>query len=259
MYGLWVVLLVIAGRAKVTSRNLPAALAGLITNVVLLVLLVPPLGIAGAGIALCGAYVVMLGVMHVLVRRAFRADFEWRRLAQIILIMGGLTAAGDLALPTSGVVGFITRGLVLAAIPPVLYATGFAHRQEIAQATVPASSRRARGFSMPRPDVTVGDVLFRGRRHRARGWPSRRWQGSRSGRGRTDPRRQLRRRRRRPAGVTIVRTGGESSPAHARNVGAEHARGEWILFIDSDCVAPPGLLDEYFAEPCRARGRSARG
>ena len=60
LYGLWVVFLVIAGRAKVTTRNFPAALAGLAVNVVLLVLLVGPLGIAGAGIALCGAYAVML-------------------------------------------------------------------------------------------------------------------------------------------------------------------------------------------------------
>ena len=60
MYGLWVVFLVIAGRAKVTTRNFPASLAGLAANVILLVVLVPTFGIAGAGIALCGAYVVML-------------------------------------------------------------------------------------------------------------------------------------------------------------------------------------------------------
>ena len=41
LYGLWVVFLVIAGRAKVTTRNFPAALAGLIVNVVMIVLLVP--------------------------------------------------------------------------------------------------------------------------------------------------------------------------------------------------------------------------
>ena len=49
MYGLWVVFLVIAGRAKVTTRNFPASLAGLVANVILLVLLVPTFGIAGAG------------------------------------------------------------------------------------------------------------------------------------------------------------------------------------------------------------------
>ena len=128
------VFLVIAGRAKVTTRNFPAAILGLATNVVLLLLLVPPLGIAGAGVALCGAYVVMIGVMHLLIRRAFAARFEWRRLVQLTLVLGGLSAAGDLLLPTHGVVGLLTRAAVLAVMPLVLLATGFAHPQELAQA-----------------------------------------------------------------------------------------------------------------------------
>ena len=41
LYGLYLVLLVIAGRARVTKRNFPAAAAGLGANVLLLVLLVP--------------------------------------------------------------------------------------------------------------------------------------------------------------------------------------------------------------------------
>jgi O-antigen/teichoic acid export membrane protein len=131
MYGLWVVFLVIAGRAKVTTRNFPASLAGLVANVVLIVVLVPSLGIAGAGIALCGAYAVMLAVMHLLTRRAFAVAFEWRRLAQICAVMGGMAVAGDLLLPTHGLVGFITRAAIWAAIPGVLLATGFAHAQEL--------------------------------------------------------------------------------------------------------------------------------
>ncbi|MGN6870493.1 MAG: lipopolysaccharide biosynthesis protein [Solirubrobacteraceae bacterium] len=134
LYGLWVVFLVVAGRAKVTTRNFPAALAGLVANVVLLLVLVPGLGIAGAGVALCGAYVVMIAVMHLLTRRAFAAAFEWRRLAQLAVVMGGMATAGDLLLPTHGVVGLLTRAAVLAAIPPVLLATGFVHRQELEQA-----------------------------------------------------------------------------------------------------------------------------
>jgi O-antigen/teichoic acid export membrane protein len=134
LYGLWVVFLVIAGRAGVTTRNFPAALAGLAANVALLLLLVPSLGIAGAGIALCAAYVVMIAVMHLLTRRAFAAAFEWRRLAQLALVLGGMAAAGDLLLPTHGVVGLLTRAAVLCAMPVVLLATGFAHGRELEQA-----------------------------------------------------------------------------------------------------------------------------
>jgi O-antigen/teichoic acid export membrane protein len=130
MYGLWVVFLVIAGRAKVTTRNFPAALAGLIANVALLLVLVPAIGIAGAGIALCGAYIAMLAVMHLLTRRAFAVQFEWRRVLLLVLVLGGLAAAGDLLLPTRGAIGLITRAALFAAVVPVLYLTGFFHEQE---------------------------------------------------------------------------------------------------------------------------------
>jgi GT2 family glycosyltransferase len=51
------------------------------------------------------------------------------------------------------------------------------------------------------------------------------------------------------AGVTVVPAGGERSPAHARNVGAEHAGGDFILFLDADCIPGERLLDVYFATP----------
>jgi len=46
--------------------------------------------------------------------------------------------------------------------------------------------------------------------------------------------------------IQIVPATGERSPAHARNTGAQAATNDWILFLDADCVAPPGLLDDYF-------------
>ncbi|MGH2861954.1 MAG: lipopolysaccharide biosynthesis protein [Solirubrobacteraceae bacterium] len=144
MYGLWVVLLVVAGRAKITSRNFPAALVGLLVNVVLLILLVPRYGIAGGGIALCGAYVAMLGVMHVLIRRAFPVSFQWRRLLQLAVVMGGLAVAGDLLLPRTGLGGFAARAAVFLAMPVVLWLTGFVHRAELDQARDLLRSLRAR-------------------------------------------------------------------------------------------------------------------
>ena len=147
LYGLWVVFLVVAGRANVTTRNFPAALAGLACNVILLVLLVPPLGLAGAGIALCGAYAVMLAVMHLLTRRSFAVDFEWRRLAQLTTVMAGVAVAGDLLLPTRGAVGLLSRLAAVAVIPALLWATGFASAPELARARalLGAAGRDGRG------------------------------------------------------------------------------------------------------------------
>ena len=48
-------------------------------------------------------------------------------------------------------------------------------------------------------------------------------------------------------GIRVVRATREASSYHARNVGAEHATAEWLLFIDSDCRPASGLLDDHFA------------
>src|SRR6478735_7398005 len=125
LYGLFLVLVAMAGRAQVTVRNAPAALSGLVVNVVLLAVLVPSLGIAGAGLALVGAYAVVLIVMWALTRNLFPVAFEWDRLLRFLIIAGGLAAAGELLLPTDGAVGFLSRALVFAALPLALVATRF--------------------------------------------------------------------------------------------------------------------------------------
>lgn len=144
LYGLWIVLLVIAGRAHVTRRNFPAALVGLAVNVVLLVILVPHYGITGAGVALCGAYVAMLTTMHLLIRHAFPVRFQWRRLAHLTVVIAGLAVAGELLLPTAGLIGFLTRLAVIALVAPILWATGFLDPAELRHGVEAVRGARAR-------------------------------------------------------------------------------------------------------------------
>jgi hypothetical protein len=50
-------------------------------------------------------------------------------------------------------------------------------------------------------------------------------------------------------GVLVALAGSERSPSHARNVGAERASRDWLLFLDADCRAVPGLIESYFVHP----------
>jgi O-antigen/teichoic acid export membrane protein len=148
LYGLYLVFVAISGRARVTSRNFPAGAAGLLVNVTLLMVLVPrggaDLGIAGAGIALCGAYVTMLVVMYLLTRSLFKVGFEWRRLAQLTGILVGVAGSGELLLPSHGLAGLVLRMLWLALVPALLMLTRFFHPHERDQARSLVSDARRR-------------------------------------------------------------------------------------------------------------------
>ncbi len=148
LYGLYLVFVAISGRARVTSRNLPAAAAGLAVNVVLLVLLVPAsgagLGIAGAGLALCGAYLAMLAVIYALTRSLFRVGFEWRRLGALVAIFGTVAVSGELLLPDHGVLGLLARVAWFALVPAALLVTRFFHPHERAEARRLAADARSR-------------------------------------------------------------------------------------------------------------------
>jgi len=159
LYGLYQVMIVITGRARVTARNLPAAGLGLLVNIGLLIALVPRggagLGIAGAGIALCGAYVAMLLVMYLLTRRLFAVPFQWRRLAQATAILAGVAVSGELLLPTSGFAGIALRALWLALAPILLVVTRFFDADERTQARelIADASRRVIAFRARHGDV----------------------------------------------------------------------------------------------------------
>ncbi|HEX3693615.1 MAG TPA: lipopolysaccharide biosynthesis protein [Solirubrobacteraceae bacterium] len=159
LYGLYQVMIVITGRARVTQRNVPAAAAGLAVNVVLLLVLVPSsgadLGIAGAGISLCGAYVAMVAVMHLLTRDVFAVSFQWRRLLQASTILAAVAVSGELLLPTAGIAGLALRTLWLALVPTLLLVTRFfaPHEREQARALVLDARARVAAFRAGHGDV----------------------------------------------------------------------------------------------------------
>ncbi len=148
LYGLYLVFLAIAGRARVTSRNFPAAALGLGANVVLLVLLVPKsgagLGIEGGGLALCGAYVVMLTVMYLLTRKLFAVGFEWTRLGELGALLGIVAVSGELLLPTDGIGGLAARLGWLLLVPLGLVLIRFFHPHELEGARALARDGRRR-------------------------------------------------------------------------------------------------------------------
>jgi O-antigen/teichoic acid export membrane protein len=142
LYGLNLVFVTIAGRAKVTTRNFPAAAAGLLVNVLALVTLIPPLGIAGAGIALAAAYLVLLAVIHALTRRLFAVPFEWGRLGLLVAVLAGVAVGGELLLPDHGAAGLLSRAAALALIPAVLWVAGFVRPHERARIAAAVRARR---------------------------------------------------------------------------------------------------------------------
>jgi len=159
LYGCYQVMIAITGRALLTRRNLPAAGAGLAVNVALLFVLVPRggagLGLAGAGIALCGAYAVMVAIMYLLTRGVFAVDFEWRRLGQLTAIFIAVAVSGELLLPASGIAGLALRIVWLTLVPALLAATRFVrpHEREQARALVADGRRRVAAFRAGHGDV----------------------------------------------------------------------------------------------------------
>lgn len=125
LYAVYMVLVVILGRTGRTEFNLPATLAALAANIVLNLLLVPPLGIVGAGLALVASYVVVLALMYVFTQRLFPVPYQWGRLARVVLTAAVLVGLGELAMPTSGALGLLGRIALFVAYPLLLFASGF--------------------------------------------------------------------------------------------------------------------------------------
>ncbi|MDQ3725794.1 MAG: oligosaccharide flippase family protein [Actinomycetota bacterium] len=130
LYALYLVLVVILGRTGRTEFNMPAALGALVANVALNLILVPPLGIVGAGLALVASYLVVLALMYGFTQRLFPVPYEWGRLLRVVLTVAALVGLAELLAPTDGIDGLLIRAALFAAYPAVLFATGFFSEEE---------------------------------------------------------------------------------------------------------------------------------
>jgi O-antigen/teichoic acid export membrane protein len=130
LYALYLVLVVVLGRTGRTEFNFPATAAGTAVNIALNLILIPELGIIGAGVSLVASYGVVLVLMYVFTQRLFAVPYEWLRLGQVLLLASALVAAGELLLPTDGFAGLVSRTGVWLAYPALLYATGFLNDEE---------------------------------------------------------------------------------------------------------------------------------
>jgi O-antigen/teichoic acid export membrane protein len=125
LYALYMAMVVILGRTGRTEYNFPAALAALVSNVALNLILVPPLGIVGAGLALAGSYLVVIALMYWFTQRLFPVPYEWGRLARILFGAAALVGLGELVMPASGFGGFVGRLALALLFPLLLLVSGF--------------------------------------------------------------------------------------------------------------------------------------
>jgi O-antigen/teichoic acid export membrane protein len=125
LYALYMVMVVILGRTGRTEYNFPAALAALVSNVALNLILVPALGIVGAGLALVASYLVVIALMYWFTQRIFPVPYEWGRLARILFAGAALVGLGGLVMPTSGFAGLVGRLFLALLYPLVLLVSGF--------------------------------------------------------------------------------------------------------------------------------------
>jgi O-antigen/teichoic acid export membrane protein len=134
LYALYLVLVIVLGRTGRTEFNFPATGAGTLVNIGLNLILLPSMGIVGAGVSLVASYAVVLVLMYVFTQRLFAVPYEWLRLAQAVGLAALLVAAGELLLPTSGLGGLAGRTALWLAYPLLLWATGFLNEEERAAA-----------------------------------------------------------------------------------------------------------------------------
>lgn len=155
-YGAYLVLVSAVARMGKTGSLFPVAAAGLVTNVVIGLLLIPDHGIVGAGLALIGAYLVLLGLMYIRARQTLGLIIEWRRVLQIAAVAVLVAWSGERILADLGTAAVLERCAWWLLYPVLLLVTGFFSREELRQIKdVRALLKRARDSKSlgDRPDL----------------------------------------------------------------------------------------------------------
>ena len=131
LYALYLVLVVVLGRTGRTEFNFPATVAGTVVNIALNLVLIPSLGIVGAGVALVASYAVVLVLMYVFTQRLFPVPYEWLRLGQAARPRrrAGGRSASCCCRPTASTASLAARPSG-SSIPRAALVTGFLSEEE---------------------------------------------------------------------------------------------------------------------------------
>ena len=167
LYALYLVLVVILGRTGRTGFSFPAAFAGTAVNVGLNLVLIPALGILGAGLALVASYALVLALTYVFTQRLFPVPYEWGRLALLVAAAAATVAVGETLLPTDGAAGLLGRTALWLAFPALLWVSGFltdAERRSLRAMLRPAAVRERLRELRTGPAAEEGRTAERGGR-----------------------------------------------------------------------------------------------
>ena len=116
-------------------------------------LLIPSLGLRGAAFAVAGGQLVLSAAMFIVAQRAYRIEYEGRRLATLTLVGTGLyTLVTMIALPT-GVLSILPSLIGVGSFPLILIAVEFLHTRELVELKTFASSVLDHG----KPTATPSD------------------------------------------------------------------------------------------------------
>ena len=132
LYGGYFIAAIGVGRKKANKFNWVVIALAAIVEVVALLILVPPFGVAGAGWSLVVAYGTMFVLMVWREHQVFPVPYPWWRIARIPLVLA-VALALTWVIPDHGLGSLALRMAVAAAIPFGYVAIGFLTRAEIAR------------------------------------------------------------------------------------------------------------------------------